>query len=109
MDHKIHTHCAEEIEDASQAHHNNLKRIMEALSQLKDLGFTLLSKKKKIRKLRGKLHELRISMPDGIGRILFFVGPDSLAHCVRFFVKKSEQTPPKEIELAISRMKALTS
>jgi phage-related protein len=59
------------------------------------------------RSLGGGLWELRSSLPNGrIGRVLFFfhVGRVGVVHG---FVKKTQKTPDKELELARKRMKEM--
>lgn len=60
------------------------------------------------RPLGGGLWEVRSSLPSRrIARILFFVHEDRIG-IVHGFIKKTEKTPPDEIELARKRMKEMT-
>ena len=53
------------------------------------------------------LWELRSSLPDGrIGRVIFCVRDGELV-LLEGFIKKTQKTPPQEIELALQRMRGL--
>jgi phage-related protein len=57
------------------------------------------------RKLGNGLLEVRSDLSDGkIGRVIFCVIGESMAllHC---FMKKTQKTPPRDIQLALKRMK----
>jgi phage-related protein len=58
-----------------------------------------------VRFLEQKLGEMRMSGHDGIARAIYFVAHGRRLAVVRVFVKKSQSTPRKEIELALRRMK----
>ena len=60
-----------------------------------------------VRHLRDKLWEIRLRGRDGIARAIYFAASGRRLIVVRAFTKKSERTPPREIEIAISRMKGL--
>ena len=58
-----------------------------------------------VRFLEQKLWEMRMSGRDGIARAIYFVVEGRRLAVVRVFVKKSQKTPRKEIDLALRRMK----
>lgn len=60
-----------------------------------------------VRHLRGPIWEIRIKGRSGIGRALYATMVGKQIVILRIFVKKTEKTPPKEIELAMSRWKAM--
>ena len=58
-----------------------------------------------IRHLTGKLWEMRLSGRDGIARSIYIAAHERRVVVLRTFVKKTEQTPRREIEIAFERMK----
>lgn len=58
-----------------------------------------------VKHLVGKLWELRLTGRDGIARALYVTAFGRRVVIVRAFVKKSQKTPPGEIELALRRAK----
>ena len=58
-----------------------------------------------VRSLGRGLWEMRLTGRDGIARAVYFVADEARMIVVRAFVKKTEKTPPQEIELALRRMK----
>ena len=57
--------------------------------------------------LTGKLWELRLSGRDGIARSIYVTASGRRVVVLRTFVKKTQKTPPREIEIAMARMKEL--
>jgi phage-related protein len=58
-----------------------------------------------VRHLEGKLWELRISGRDGIARAIYVTAMRQRVVVVRVFVKKTQKTPPRELEIARQRAK----
>src|SRR6202051_2123415 len=58
-----------------------------------------------VKHLEGKLWELRLAGRDGIARALYITAIGRRVVVVRAFVKKTQQTPRAEIELALRRAK----
>jgi phage-related protein len=58
-----------------------------------------------VKHLEGKLWELRLTGRDGIARALYVTAIGRRVVVVRAFVKKTQRTPPAEIELALRRAK----
>jgi phage-related protein len=58
-----------------------------------------------VRHLEDDLWEMRISGRDGIARAIYFSIRDRRLIVARVFVKKSQKTPRREIELAHVRMR----
>jgi phage-related protein len=52
-----------------------------------------------------KLWELRLTGKDGIARAIYITATGRRVVIVRIFVKKTQKTPPREIELARQRAK----
>jgi phage-related protein len=61
-----------------------------------------------VKHLEGKLWELRLTGRDGIARVLYVTAIGQRVVVVRAFVKKTQKTPPAEIELALRRAKEIT-
>ena len=57
------------------------------------------------RAMGGGLFELRIKAAEGIARVFYCTVVDRRIVILHQFVKKSEKTPPKELEIARRRMK----
>jgi phage-related protein len=58
-----------------------------------------------VRPLGDKLWELRIAGRDGIARAIYVTATGRRVVIVRIFVKKTQKTPPHELELARQRAK----
>ena len=56
-----------------------------------------------IKHLEGPLWEMRMTGKDGISRALYVTVEDRRVVVVRVFVKKTQKTPRREIELALKR------
>jgi phage-related protein len=57
--------------------------------------------------LFGKLWELRLKGRDGIARSIYVTASGQRVVVLRTFVKKTEKTPPRELEIAWARMKEI--
>ena len=60
------------------------------------------------RAMGGGLFELRIKAAEGIARVFYCTVIDRQIVILHQFVKKSDKTPPKELEIARRRMKEVT-
>jgi phage-related protein len=60
-----------------------------------------------VRHVRGPVWEIRLKGKAGIGRALYVTAREQRAVIVRAFIKKTEKTPPGEIDLALQRAKEL--
>lgn len=58
-----------------------------------------------VRPLQGKLWEMRMRGRDGVARAIYFATMERRLIVVRVFVKKTRETPDREIRLAARRMK----
>jgi phage-related protein len=56
-----------------------------------------------VKHLEGKLWELRISGRDGIARAIYVTAVGRRAVVLRVFLKKTQKTPPRELEIARQR------
>ena len=60
-----------------------------------------------VRHIRGQLWEIRLKGKAGIARALYVTAKEQRVVILRAFIKKTERTPPAEIELALQRVKEL--
>ncbi len=60
-----------------------------------------------VKHLEGKLWELRLTGRDGIARALYVTATGRRVVVVRAIVKKTQKTPPAEIDLALRRAKEI--
>jgi phage-related protein len=60
-----------------------------------------------VRHIHGELWEIRLKGKAGIARALYVTAKEQRVVIVRAFVKKTEKTPPGEIDLALQRAKEL--
>jgi phage-related protein len=58
-----------------------------------------------VKHLQGRLWEMRLRGRDGIARALYVTVTGQRVVVVRVFVKKTQKTPRREIELALERAK----
>lgn len=63
--------------------------------------------RKRSKRLRGKLWELRLNGRDGIGRTLYVTASGRRVVILHAFVKKSQKTPAAALALADKRSKEL--
>jgi len=61
-----------------------------------------------IKHLEGRLWELRITGRAGISRAMYVTANGQRVVIVRVFIKKTQRTPPRELELARQRARSLT-
>ena len=60
-----------------------------------------------VKHLRGSLWEMRLTGRDGISRALYVTAVGRRVVVVRVFIKKTQGTPNREIELSLMRAKEL--
>ena len=61
-----------------------------------------------VKHLEGRLWELRMTGRDGISRAIYVTAVGRRVVILRVFVKKTEKTPRREIELALMRARNVT-
>lgn len=61
-----------------------------------------------VRHLEGKLWELRMIGRDGISRAIYATAAGRRVVVVRVFIKKTQKTPQRELEIARQRAKEIT-
>lgn len=62
-----------------------------------------------VRHLRDRLWEIRMKGKDGISRALYVTAARKRVVVVRVFIKKTQKTPRREIELAFERAKEVAT
>ncbi len=60
-----------------------------------------------IKHIEGQLWEMRMKGKDGISRALYVTARKKRLVIVRVFIKKTEKTPRREIEIALTRAREL--
>ena len=60
-----------------------------------------------VKHLEGKIWEMRLKGRDGIARSLYVTATGRRVIVLRTFVKKTEATPRREIEIALTRAKEI--
>lgn len=73
---------------------------------IEQAGFEGLSRDA-VKHLEGKLWELRMTGRDGISRAIYVTAAGRRAVVVRVFIKKTQKTPPRELEIARQRAKEI--
>jgi len=86
---------------------NSAKWYRKHLEKLRKYSYLDLVKHKVIKKLKGKnpwkIHELRFFLPRKIARTFFVVARDSSIWLLHLIIKKKDQTPKKDIQIAEQR------
>jgi phage-related protein len=77
-----------------------------ALLRIEQIGLENLHEPH-VKHVDGKLWEMRIKGRDGIARALYVTVVGKRVIVLRAFVKKTQQTPRHEIELALKRAKVI--
>jgi len=84
---------------------NDMRARLARLSNIiEQAGFQNLPRDA-VKHLEGRLWELRITGRDGISRAIYLTAAIQRVVIVRVFVKKTQRTPPRELELARQRAK----
>ena len=60
-----------------------------------------------VKHLRGSIWEMRMKGKDGISRALYVTAVGKRVVVVRVFIKKTQRTPNREIDLALKRAKEI--
>ena len=81
-------------------------RLVRLIDIIAQLGFEALPHGS-VKHLEEKLWELRITGRDGISRAIYITAAGRRMVILRVFVKKTQKTPPRELELARQRVKEL--
>ena len=60
-----------------------------------------------VKHLRGSIWEMRMKGKDGISRALYVTAVGKRVVVIRVFIKKTQRTPNREIDLALKRAKEI--
>jgi phage-related protein len=81
-------------------------RLLRFAEIIEQVGFDGLPRDA-VKHLEGKLWELRITGRDGISRAIYVTATGRRVIVVRVFVKKSQKTPSRELEIARQRAREI--
>jgi phage-related protein len=79
-------------------------RLARFIKVIEEAGFANLPRDS-VKHLDGKLWELRMTGRDGISRAIYVTASGQRVVIVRVFVKKTQQTPQHELDIARQRAK----
>ena len=82
-------------------------RLARFVHVIQDFGFEALPRDS-VKHLDGKLWELRMTGRDGISRAIYVTASGRRVVILRVFVKKTQKTPQRELEIARQRAKDVT-
>jgi phage-related protein len=85
---------------------DQIARFLRIGDMIRSIGLDKV-KEPHLKHLEGRLWEMRLKGRDGISRALYVVANPKRVVVVRVFVKKTQKTPRREIELALMRAKDL--
>jgi phage-related protein len=81
-------------------------RLARLIGVIQEFGFQALPHGS-VRHLDGKLWELRMTGRDGISRAIYVTATGQRVVIVRAFVKKTQETPQRELDIARQRAKEI--
>lgn len=81
-------------------------RLSRLVHLIQDFGFQALPRGS-VRHLEDKLWELRITGQDGISRAIYVTAAGRRAVVVCVFIKKTQKTPRRELEIARQRARGV--
>jgi phage-related protein len=79
-------------------------RLARLIRVIQETGFEALPRDS-VKHLDGKLWELRMTGRDGISRAIYVTASGQRVVILRAFVKKTQQTPKRELNIALLRAK----
>ena len=81
-------------------------RFARITDMMRDYGL-LSMREPYVKHLTGKLWEMRLKGRDGIARSIYVAASGQRVMVLRTFVKKTQETPRRELEIAFARMKEI--
>lgn len=81
-------------------------RFQRIAAMIREFGLQAM-REPQVKHLQGPLWEIRMKGKDGISRALYVTATGQRVVVVRVFVKKTQKTPNREIELALKRAKEI--
>jgi len=82
-------------------------RFLRYAEIIEQIGFEGLPREA-VKHLEDRLWELRMIGRDGISRAIYVTASGRRVVVLRVFIKKTQRTPPRELELARQRAKEIT-
>lgn len=82
-------------------------RLLRFAELIEQVGLEALPREA-VKHLEGKLWEFRITGRDSISRAIYVTASGRRVVVVRVFIKKTQKTPPRELEIARQRAKEVT-
>jgi phage-related protein len=82
-------------------------RFVRLTRLIEDIGFQALPRDS-VKHLEARLWELRMTGRDGISRAIYLTASGQRVVILRVFVKKTQKTPPRELDIARQRAKDVT-
>jgi len=79
--------------------------VLAILNDIEKNGFD--ARGVQFRQLQGKLWEIKIKAPSGGFRLLYVTIEKDLLFILHGFKKKTQKTPPKDLKLALKRLKEI--
>jgi len=79
-------------------------RLVRLSNLIEEVGLQALPRDS-VKHLENRLWELRITGRDGISRAIYVTAAVRRVVLLRVFIKKSQKTPPRELEIARQRAK----
>ncbi|MBF7955741.1 type II toxin-antitoxin system RelE/ParE family toxin [Rahnella victoriana] len=79
--------------------------VVDALEELEVCGADL--KEPLVRYVGNGLREIRVTSLDGLGRAFYFFMKGRRIYVVHILHKKTDKTPPQDLDLAVKRMKTI--
>lgn len=83
-----------------------IARFLQIGQMITNFGLTQM-REPHVKHLAGKLWEMRLKGRDGIARSIYVTASGQRVVVLRTFVKKTQETPPRELKLALARMKEI--
>lgn len=97
----------EEVDKELDALPEDMQARFTYIGRLLERNGPMHVRKPHVEHLTKKLYEMRLRGKDGISRALYVTVSGRRIVVVRIFVKKTQKTPRREIELALKRAKEL--
>ena len=97
-------HLNKKVDDEFDALPTDIKaKFLHLAALIEELGLLLIGEPY-VKHINGKLWEMRIKASSGYGRGLYCTYSERRVVVLRYFVKKSAETPKRELQLARQRM-----
>ncbi len=81
-------------------------KLLHLITLIEKYGLTAL-REPYVKHLQGKLWEMRVKTKSGLGRGIYCTITGRRVVVLRYFIKKSDKTPKREMALAFERMETM--